>query len=56
MKTNLPLLEPIKSYKSITGASGSALDAAQQHLREVQEEPILDFETAMRRLNEEQIR
>jgi len=56
MKTNFPLLEPIKSYKSITGVTGSALDAAQQHLREVQEEPVVDFESAVRRLNEEQTR
>jgi rootletin len=56
MKANFPLLEPIKSYKLITGASGSALDAAQQHLREAQEEPVVDFESAMRRLTEEQTR
>lgn len=56
MKDTLPLLEPVKSYKMVTALPGSALDAAQQHLRDSQEEPILDFDSALRRLSEEQAR
>lgn len=56
MKDTLPLLEPVKSYKMITALPGSALDAAQQHLRDSQEEPVLDFDSALRRLSEEQAR
>lgn len=56
IKECLPLFDSVKPYKAIGGPSGSALDAAQQHLRESQEEPILDFETALRRLSDEQTR
>lgn len=57
MKENLPLFDSLKTYKTMAPSTGSsALDAAQQHLRESQEEPIVDFESALRRLNEEQSR
>lgn len=46
----------MKQLKAITAPPGSALDAAQQHLRDSQEEPIVDFESALRRLSEEQAR
>lgn len=39
-----------------TAPPGSALDQAQQHLREIREERIHDLETALKRLDEERRR
>lgn len=56
MKDSLPLMEPVRTYKAIAAPPGSALDAAQQHLRDAQDEPVLDFDSALRRLSDEQAR
>lgn len=45
----------LKAYPviSTTGPSGSALEQAQLHLREIREEQIDDLDTALQRLLEE---
>lgn len=54
IKETLPSVTLTRTpLKSIAASSGSALDAAQQHLREIQTERITDLETALQYLNEE---
>lgn len=54
MEEGYPMVE--SPTRSVTAAPGSALDTAQQHLREMREERIHDLDTALIRLEEERRR